>query len=152
MTLTGSTALGLRLPSHLSGWMAVSRERRREQTGRTTTRVFTLSPGLALPCSRHPRGKGERRHGDILPYNWNTFRKQREREERRETFHFLRKTYEKWIRVRSKERGEGREGTSNCGRVSGSLSELDHENGRVGTGMGTLSNIPELLQYWISSE
>ena len=34
----------------------------------------------------------------------------RERGEERETFHFLRKTYEKWIRVRSKEReGGGRE-------------------------------------------
>lgn len=119
VTLTGSTAVGLRLPSHLSGWMAVSRERRREQTGRTTTRVFTLSPGGALPCSRHPRGKGERWHGDILPYNWNTFRKQREREERRETFHFLRKTYEKWIRVRSKERGGNVELRASIGFVVG---------------------------------
>ena len=126
-------------------------ERRTDGADRTTTRVFTLSPGGALLCSRHPRGKGERWHGDILPYNWNTFRKQRER---RETFHFLRKTYEKWIRVRSQERGGGKER-----RIAGeyrvrcrsSAMRMGRKFGRVGTGMGTLSNIPE-LQYWISSE
>ena len=70
-----------------------------------------------------------------MPYNWNTFRKQRERGEERSrgTFHFLRKTYEKWIRVRSKERerrGGNFELRASIGFVVG---ELDHENGRVGT-------------------
>ena len=33
-----------------------------------------------------------------MPYNWNTFRKQRERgREGAGTFRFLRKTFEKWI-------------------------------------------------------
>ena len=70
----------------MGGWRFRERgtDEQSRPDGRTTTRVFTLSPGGALPCSRHPRGKGERWHGDILPYNWNTFRKQREREERRE--------------------------------------------------------------------